>query len=238
MDQPVKPPLVTWFHGGGWRGGSKDQCIVAWLATEGVAVASIEYRSTLQAAFPANIHDCKGAIRWLRANAEKYGYDARRIGTSGASAGGHLAAILGTSAGVEELEGNVGGNLDPNSGVQAIVEMSGVIRIADWLKSHRGLSLALGLTFNENHGAYELARLCSPDSHLTPDDPPLLILHGDNDKSVPLEQSQGFLTRYKEAGLDATLSVLPVTGHVSRNFTDAPRRQLINAFYDKHLRPE
>ena len=70
-----RPSLVTWFHGGGWRGGSKDQCIVAWLATEGFAVASIEYRSTLQAPFPANIHDCKGAIRWLRASAGEYGYE-------------------------------------------------------------------------------------------------------------------------------------------------------------------
>ena len=139
IDPVNKPPLVVWFHGGGWRGGSKDHCILAWLGTKNFAVASVEYRSVLQWPFPNNIHDCKAAIRWLRANADKYGYDAKRIGTSGASAGGHLAAIMGTSAQVESLEGKVGDHLDQSSRVQAVIDMAGVASIPDWTGSPRGL---------------------------------------------------------------------------------------------------
>src|SRR5262245_52847203 len=122
-----RPPLVVFIHGGSWRAGSYKSCSVEFLAEEGFAVASIEYRFTSVAIFPAQIHDCKAAIRWLRAGAEKYGYDATRIGVAGSSAGGHLAALLGTSGGVEDLEGSVGlkdgvgGNADQSSRVAAVV---------------------------------------------------------------------------------------------------------------------
>ncbi|MGI9472470.1 MAG: alpha/beta hydrolase fold domain-containing protein [Rubripirellula sp.] len=231
-----EPPLVVWFHGGGWRGGSKDKCPIHWLATNGFAVASVEYRSTLRAPFPNNIHDCKAAIRWLRANATQYGYNAERIGTCGASAGGHLAILLGTSADVETLEGDVGGNLEQSSRVQAAVSMAGVMRVDDWPNSHLGLSTILGLTHSEHNGAYELARLCSPDEHITADDPAVMIFHGDKDKSVPLQQSKAFHTQYVKAGLTSTFRILPNTGHVSPNFTDPKRQRLIINFFDRHLR--
>lgn len=238
IDPANKPPLVTWFHGGGWRGGSKERCIVAWLATKEFAVASVEYRSTLQVPFPANIHDCKAAIRWLRANAGIYGYDARRIGTSGASAGGHLATILGTSADVEALEGTVGDNLDQSSRVQAIVDMAGVMSIPDWANTPRGLSTILGIVFSENNGVAELGALCSPDRHLTPDDPPILIMHGDNDKVVPVKQSQDFHVKYRQAGLESTLEVIPRGGHAGGPFTDAKRKSMLEAFFARHLRQQ
>ena len=104
-------PLVVWIHGGGWYKGSKNDCKVDWLTKHGYSVASISYRLSQVAKFPAQIHDCKGAIRWLRANEKKYGYNCDRIIVAGASAGGYLATLLGTSHKVEALEGNVGGNL-------------------------------------------------------------------------------------------------------------------------------
>lgn len=118
-------PLVVWIHGGGWSGGSKNGCPISWLTDDGYAVASISYRLTDKAIFPAQIHDCKAAIRWLRANAEKFGYSTAKVGVSGSSAGGHLAALVGTSGDVKELEGTVGGNLDQSSRVDAVVDFYG-----------------------------------------------------------------------------------------------------------------
>jgi len=238
QDNTTKPPLVIWLHGGGWRGGSKDHCLVAFLATRGFAVASVEYRSTLVAPFPNNIHDCKGAIRWLRANAATYGFDAEKIGVSGASAGGHLASLMGTSGEVKGLEGSVGGNTNESSRVQAVVNMCGVIDIAAWTNSERGLSLMLGLPFDaaKDNGAKQLAALCNPQRHISKDDPPLLVLHGDKDKSVPLKQSREFHAAYQKAGLESRLSVLKNTGHVSPHFTDAARQKQMTAFFTRHLR--
>ena len=99
------PPLIIWIHSGGWRGGSHKANRISWIVEYGYAMASISYRLTDRAVFPAQIHDCKGAVRWLRANAERFGYDATRTVAAGASAGAHLAMLLGTSAGVKALEG-------------------------------------------------------------------------------------------------------------------------------------
>lgn len=83
------------------------------------------YRFTKEAIFPAQIHDCKGAVRWLRANADRFGYNADWIAAAGSSAGGHLALLMGTSGGVTELEGNVGGNPNESSSVQAVIDYFG-----------------------------------------------------------------------------------------------------------------
>ena len=106
-NRPEKPlPLIVWIHGGAWRAGSKDRNPAARFVAGGYVSASIAYRLSQTAVFPAQIHDCKAAIRWLRAHAGKYGIDPRRVAVWGSSAGGHLVALLGTSGGVEELEGN------------------------------------------------------------------------------------------------------------------------------------
>jgi acetyl esterase/lipase len=99
-------PLVVWIHGGAWRAGSKDRCPAIRVTKRGYVVASVNYRLSQQAIFPAQIEDCKAAIRWLRANAAKYHVDSERIGVWGSSAGGHLVALLGTSGNVEDLEGS------------------------------------------------------------------------------------------------------------------------------------
>ena len=123
----TKPPLLVWIHGGGWTKGSKSGInpIFIRLTAEGYAAASIDYRLDGLTSHPKQIHDCKGAIRWLRANADKYGYDVTRIGVGGGSAGGHLVLLLGLSSGIEELEGDVGGNLDQSSQVHAVVDLFG-----------------------------------------------------------------------------------------------------------------
>ena len=122
--QPKKPkgtPLVVWIHGGGWRKGTKERCYIDWLPKHGYTVASISYRYSSVAKFPAQIHDCKGAVRWLRANAEKYGYNPKKIFVAGSSAGGHLTALMATTSENKELEGAVGGNLKFSSVIQGAV---------------------------------------------------------------------------------------------------------------------
>ena len=123
-------PLIVWIHGGAWWAGSKEDCPAVPLAAKGYAVASINYRFSQHAVFPAQIEDCKAAIRWLRANAAKYHLDADHIGVWGASAGGHLVALLGTTGGVKELEGK-GGNLDQSSRVQCVVDWFGPTDFVD-----------------------------------------------------------------------------------------------------------
>ena len=121
-----RPPLVVWIqHGGGWRGGSKMNPKLLELTRHGYAMASISYRLTDNAIFPAQIHDCKAAIRWLRANAARFGYSADWIAVAGSSAGGHLALLVGTSGNVESLEGEVGGHFDQSSTVQAVIDYFG-----------------------------------------------------------------------------------------------------------------
>jgi len=120
-----KLPLVVWIHGGAWRAGSKENPRALGLARRGYAVASINYRLSQAAIFPAQIEDCKAAIRFLRANAAKYSIDGDHVGAWGDSAGGHLAALLGTSGDVKELEGTVGDNLTVSSRVQCVVDYYG-----------------------------------------------------------------------------------------------------------------
>lgn len=236
-----KPPLVVWIHGGGWRQGSKDRCPFKWLAEEGYAVASVQYRLTDKARFPAQIHDCKAAIRWLRASAEKYGYDAKRIGAVGISAGGHLVALLGTSGGVKELEGKLGEHLDQSSRVQAVLDMCGPTDfILRWKENPEKrnsadspVGLLLGGAVSEKQ---ELARLASPASHVTKDDAPLRIVHGTNDPLVSPRQSEHLRDLYQKAGLEVTLELIQGGGHVPREFFDKTRRELTLEFFDKHIK--
>ncbi len=240
-DKRQKPPqLVVWIHGGGWRAGSKNHCPLAVLTGHDYAVASISYRLSNVAKFPAQIHDCKGAIRWLRANAKKYGYDAKRIGVSGGSAGGHLVSLLGTSAGVKELEGNVGGNSDYSSAVQAVVNFYGPTDFAAFIKANPSMakpsspvSLLLGGTVEEKQ---KLAAQASPATHVGKNDAPHLLIHGDSDRLVPPSQSELLHKLYQEAKLDSTLHIIEGAAHGGRSFHDAKRRAMVRAFFDKHLR--
>ena len=225
----TKPPLLVWIHGGGWTKGSKSQFnpIFVRLTAEGYAAASIDYRLDGIVSHPKQIHDCKGAIRWLRANADKYGYDATRIGVGGGSAGGHLVLLLGLSSGIEELDGDVGGNLDHSSQVHAVVDLYG--------PSALGLFAEESERFRHNKTP-ELLKSASPVNYLTKDDPPVLIFHGDKDQVVPLSQSEHVHKLYEEAGLESSLHVIEGAGHGGPQFSDSPRYELVKKFLDRHVK--
>ena len=229
---PKGSSLVVWIHGGGWRAGSKNSCYISWLSQHGYTVASISYRFTDVAQFPAQLHDCKGAVRWLRAHAGKYGYQADRIGISGASAGGHLAALVGTTAGNRKLEGTVGGNLDQSSRVQAVADFFGA---TDFIlrsktqpsRANKEGSVVYNLLGGGADEKVKLAKQASAAYHVSTDDPPLLIFHGDMDKTVLLDQSQAIESAYKKAGLWVELNVLKGSGHGGTEFfTDANEKRL------------
>ncbi|QDT14635.1 alpha/beta hydrolase [Alienimonas californiensis] len=236
------PPLVVFIHGGGWHAGSKASCPINWLTKEGYAVASVSYRLTDKAIFPAQIHDCKAAVRWLRAHADQYGYDAERIAVAGSSAGGHLAALMGTSGDVAALEGTLGGNLDQSSRVQAVVDYYGATDFVLRSKTqpHRAngkgsvVYLLLGGGADEK---VDLARQASAVTHVSPDDPPFLVLHGSEDKTVLLDQSQRIEQVYADAGLPITLHVLDGSGHGGAEFYGGEPGRWLTAFLDEHLRP-
>ncbi|MDR2675843.1 MAG: alpha/beta hydrolase [Opitutaceae bacterium] len=233
------PPLVVYIHGGSWRAGTYKKCPVDFLAKEGFAVASIEYRFSKVAPFPAQIHDCKGAIRWLRANAKKYGCDAEKIGVAGASAGGHLATLLGTSGGVADLEGDVGGNTGQSSRVAAVVDYYGPVDFVLAGKTQPSRNTPESGTYQLLQGAPsanpEKARRAGSVTYISPDDPPLLILHGDADQTVLLNQSEAIRDAYKNAGLPVELIVLPGARHGGKQFNTPEIRARITAFFRQHL---
>jgi len=236
-------PLVVWIHGGGWRGGSKDRCPVTWLTDHGYAVASIAYRLTDKATFPAQIHDCKGAVRWLRAHADEYGYSVERVAVAGSSAGGHLAALLGTSGGVPELEGDVGGNGEQSSRVDAVVDYFGPTDFILRSQNQPSRANVEGSPVNLLLGGgadqqVELARLASPVTHVTADDPPFLVLHGDRDKTVFLDQSQRIQAEFEQRELPLTLHVLAGAGHGGKEFFEGRPRALVIEFLDRRLKKD
>lgn len=237
----ASPPLVVWVHGGAWRSGSKDRMPLGELVKRGFAIASVDYRLSPVARFPAQVHDCKAAIRFLRAKAEYYAYDASRIGIAGSSAGGHLVAEIGITNGHLMLEGTVGDHLDKSSSVQAIVDYYGPSNFLTILRQStpHGLSvrvpalqLLLGSQPEEN---VELAKLASPVFHVDKTDPPLLLIHGDQDPQVPINQSHELHGRYRTLGLPVQFEVIHGGAHGGRQFYDQARIDLVEQFLSKHL---
>lgn len=211
-------PLVVYVHGGAWSAGDKTQ-YPAFLVDNGFAVASLDFRSTSDAPFPANVHDIKAGVRFLRANAAKYGYRADRIALAGASSGGHLAALVGTTNGDAGLEGRQGTDLGQSSDVQAIVSWFGASNLTTILKQSTpgGLEVrvpALQRLLGAQPDAVPgLARQASPVFHLDSRDPPLLLLHGDQDAQMPVNQSLELEGAYRKAGLPVELFILHGVGH-------------------------
>lgn len=227
---PRPLPVIVWVHGGGWTNGDKTNGPAFRFATNGYAVASINYRFSQHAIFPAQIHDCKAAIRWLRANARKYGLDSDHIGAWGGSAGGHLVALLGTTAGVKELEGP-GGNEDQSSRVQAVVDWYGP---TDFLTVGTK-DTRTRLIGGDPQANKEKAARASPMTYVSKDAAPFLIMHGDKDKTVPISQSETFAQALKKAGADATFVVVKGGGHVHPLFTSPEYMRQIEAFFARHL---
>jgi len=231
--QAASPPLVVYVHGGAWRAGSKSDVPIAKLLDHGFAIASVDYRLSTQARFPAQVHDIKAAIRFLRAKAEVLHIDTERVAIVGSSAGGHLAALVGVTNDHKKLEGRVGDHLDQSSAVQAIVSLFG----ASNLQSILGQSTEFGLTVripalklllgNVPDAVPDLARLASPVAHLDSKDPPLLLIHGDADPQMPPQQSAELEKAYPGS---VTYITLPGSKHGGPEFYDDERTALMVDF--------
>lgn len=238
----VKPmPVILWIHGGAWLMGNKEDTPALFFMKSGYAVASINYRFSSAAIFPAQIEDAKAAVRWLRANADKYHLDPDRIAAFGNSAGGHLAALLGTTGDVKPLEGNLG-NANQSSKVQAVVDWCGpsdFISIEEQGDANNQLrpgdpkgpvaKLFGGLPSKKP----ELAASASPMTFVSNDDPPFLIMHGDHDNVVPIKQSSDFYEVLKAAKVKVVYHVVKNGGH---NFFSPENLQIVENWLKLNLR--
>ena len=232
-------PLIIWVHGGGWEGGSKEGNPAVSLLSKGFAVAGINYRLSKHAPFPAQIHDCKAAVRHLRANAKKYNLDADHIGVWGASAGGHLVALMGTSDGVKELEGD-GGNLKESSRVQAVCDWFGptdLMKLSPAGASPNAVTRFIGGDLGVKK---DVASAANPITHIGKVVAPFLIIHGDKDRLVPLSQSELLHEALKKAGIETELMIFKGAGHYDQEFrtqiTATENRDKTVKFFDKHLK--
>lgn len=233
---PTTVPLVIWVHGGAWRAGSKDGTYAPQTLGDEYAVASVDYRLTGIETFPAQIHDVKAAVRWLRAHAEAYGLDPERFGAWGSSAGGHLVALLGVSCGNAELEGTVGDDLAETSCVQAVCDFYGPTDLLALLEQRGGRDRRTLMPEDQLLGGWvedvsALATLASPIAHVSEKAPPFLIMHGSDDSTVPVEQSITFNDVLQAAGVDSKLIIIDGAGH------GFPRSELtpVKPFFDRFL---
>ncbi|HEY8994903.1 MAG TPA: alpha/beta hydrolase [Lacunisphaera sp.] len=243
-DQPEKPSgLIVWVHGGAWRGGSREDVDLKGLTAFGWAVASVDYRLSTQARFPAQIHDIKAAIRYLRAHATALGLPPNRFVVAGSSAGGHLAALVGVSNGQTELEGTVGENLQASSDIQAIVDLYGASDLTTILQQSTPHGLAMRvpalelLLGGQPDTRPDLARLASPVFHVDANDPPLLIMHGDRDPQMPINQSHELVGAYEKLGRPVVFKVMHGSGHGGPAFTAEASLRLIDEFLRRKLAP-
>ena len=230
-------PLIVWVHGGAWLAGSKERCPALRFLRKGYAVASINYRLRQHAIFPAQIEDCKAALRWLRANAKKYRLDPKRIGVWGSSAGGHLVALLGTTGDVKEFD--KGQNLEVSSRVQAVCDFFGPTDFTkmslfpsemDHDAADSPESQLIGGPVQQNR---EACRRANPITYVTKDDPPFLIMHGDRDMTVPHNQSELLYEALKAAGVKVKFHTVKGAGH---GFGGPKIDKFVDGFFDKNLK--
>ncbi len=224
-DKHEKPwPTVIWVHGGAWRSGSRAQMPLSRWLDHGFAIASVDYRLSPVARFPAQVHDIKAAIRFLRSQADKFGLDRERFVIAGGSAGGHLAALAGVSHEVAELEGQIGKHLMESSQVQAIVSFYGASNLQTILaqSTPHGLNVrvpALQLLLGgQPEEKPDLARMASPVAHVTAKDPPLLLIHGDQDPQMPINQAHELEGAYERLGLTVRFEVVHGGKHGGAGF--------------------
>jgi acetyl esterase/lipase len=241
-DDPL--PVVVYVHGGAWLAVDKSfglPPVIPYAASGKYAGVSIGYRLSGEATWPAQIHDCKAAIRWIRANAAKYGLDADRIGVWGDSAGGHLVAMLGTSGDVPAIDGRLGPHADVSSRVVCVVDYFGPTDLLRMVQAAPPESVhdepnwpetrLIGGPIREN---LEKAATASPLTYVSADDPPFLIIHGTTDPTVPFNQSELLHDALTNAGVVNTLVAVEGAGHGSG--FPAEVGDLARRFFDDHLR--
>jgi acetyl esterase/lipase len=215
---------VLWIHGGGWERGDKNGNSGAQLlAAEGFVTASLFYRLSGDSPFPADIEDCKCAIRFLRANAAKYGIDPDRIGVAGASAGGHLAELVATTDRSAGLEGD-GGWESVSSRVQAAAAYYGAsdFTVGAMKFQHHTGQVIVKLFRGTETEKPDLYRKASPILYVSKDDPPLLLAHGEKDDLVPFDQSVRMAEAYRRMGLPVQFVAVINAGHDFEHVGDAP----------------
>jgi len=236
-------PVIVWVHGGAWLGGSKNDAGPSpRFVGRGYAVASVMYRFSGEATFPAQIQDCKAAVRWLRANAKTHGLDPDHIGAWGASSGGHLVALLGTAGAVPEFD--TGDHRNFSSRVQAVCDWFGP---TDFLQMDANAlpgaalkhdpanspeSRLIGGPIQENK---EKVARANPITYVGKDSAPFLIMHGDRDPLVPIHQSRLLHDALAKAGVEVRMVPIEGNGHGGPGFSP-DMAQLVDAFFDRHLK--
>ncbi|MEW6156906.1 MAG: alpha/beta hydrolase [Verrucomicrobiota bacterium] len=231
-----RAPLIVWVHGGAWRSGSKSSVPIRKLVEDGYAIASVDYRLSTEAKFPAQIHDIKAAIRFLRAHGRRWRLSTSKIVVAGDSAGAHLAALVGVSNRHRELEGSVGTESRQSSAVQGIISFYGAANLTTILSQStpHGLKVrvpALDLFLGgQPTNEVERARLASPVFHVDRKDPPLLLLHGDQDPQMPVNQSLELLGAYQKAGAPVQFVVVHGGAHGGALFYDEERLNSVRRF--------
>ncbi len=243
-DEPL--PVVVFIHGGGWRNGDKGRGhnrIEPFVASGNYAGVSVGYRLSGEAQWPSQIHDCKAAIRWIRANAEKYNLNADRIGVWGTSAGGHLVTMLGTSGDVEAMDGSLGSNNQYSSRVSCVADFFGPTNFLtmnetaiesarlDHDAADSPESLLIGGAIQDHP---EKVATADPITYVSADDPAILIVHGTLDPLVSFNQSELLYAALDKAGVEKTLITIDGGEH-GRGFPPQTT-ELVERFFDHHLR--
>lgn len=241
-------PVVVWLFGGGWnRGNRRARPIVRLiddnLYQQGFAIAAIDYRLSTEARFPAQIEDCKAAIRFLRKNASAFGLDANQIGVWGFSAGAHLATLLGLTEATDQFD--VGDNLETSSQVQAVCvfavtsdfrQLNSENSYEDPNDPDSAVAQLFGGPIREN---MDLAIQASPIIYVSQGAPPFLILHGNKDEIVPVEQSEILHNALNQVGVESTLYIIPDGDHGMAGLSQAETENILeitNLFFQKQLK--
>lgn len=245
--QPISPkssrlPLLVFIHGGAWRSGSKDigvRHLSEYIDSGNYIGASIGYRLTAEAQWPAQIHDCKAAIRYLKANAKKFGFDPEKIAVFGTSAGGHLSCMIAVSGNAPELEGSIGSHLKQSSSVACGISYFGptnFLRLNDYPSSinHNAAdspeSQLIGTPIQQDKNATQKA---NPASYVDKDDPPILFIHGTDDPLVAYNQSVLLSKRLKPFGVGGEIITVQGGGH--GGFNNPKIKELERLYFEKYL---
>ncbi|MCL1821062.1 MAG: alpha/beta hydrolase [Oscillospiraceae bacterium] len=232
-DEAKSPPLIFWIHGGAWRFGDRKWCALKNQAERGYAVASVDYRLSTTAPFPACIEDCKYALAFLRQNADKYAIDTSRVCAAGDSAGGHLAALMGVSAGHEDWEPK-----GADCSVQAVIDICGSSSLKrDYQQTPEQdnsiINDLLGAPINSPKGMM-LAAAANPITYADGTEPPFLIMHGDKDDTVLIEQSYMLRNELESYGNSVAMHTVFGGGH-SFDYNNPVNAAVINGFLDLYI---
>ncbi len=239
-----KLPVLVFIHGGAWQAGSKEDGrgqVMRFVAEGKCAGVSAGYRLSQEAKWPAQIHDCKAAIRWIKAHAQEHGLDGDRIVVWGASAGGHLVAVLGTSAGVEEMDGKLGPHVDKDTKVAGVIDFFGPTdvskmnaqRLPGTMDHDRGDAPEAKLLGGPVQTIPDKVKSANPLTYVDKSDPPILMVHGDKDPLVPHGQSEILEAELKKAGVANELYTVKGGGHGGFRDPEVPRK--VEAFLQKQF---